>query len=73
MNHSVRRSTYVPFRRFYGCVVRQIMQRLSIAIHGTLGSFLRDVLWDDNVDVVACLLVPRAWARGVFLSSLLFL
>jgi hypothetical protein len=42
MQHFVRRSTYVPFRRFLGDVRREIMQRLSAALHGTLGSYLRD-------------------------------
>jgi hypothetical protein len=39
MQHFVRRrSTYVPFRRFWGDVRREFMQRLSPALHGTLGS-----------------------------------
>jgi hypothetical protein len=42
MHHFVRRSTYVPFRRFGGDVRRKFMQRLSPALHGTLGSYLRD-------------------------------
>jgi hypothetical protein len=42
MLHFVRRSTSLPFRRFLGDVRREIMQRLSAALHGTLGSYLRD-------------------------------
>jgi hypothetical protein len=52
--------TSVPFRRFWGDVRREFMQRLSAALHGTLGSYLRDALHEGSVDVVACLLVPRA-------------
>jgi hypothetical protein len=33
----VRRSTYVPFRRFWGDVRREFMQRLFAALHGTMG------------------------------------
>jgi hypothetical protein len=44
MQHFVRRSTSVPFRRFWGDVRREFMQRLSAALHGTLGSYLRDAL-----------------------------
>jgi hypothetical protein len=40
MQHFVRRSTFVPFRRFWGDVRREFMQRLSAALHGTLGSYL---------------------------------
>jgi hypothetical protein len=42
MQHFVRRSTYVPFRRFLGDVRREFMQHLSTSLHGTLGSYLRD-------------------------------
>jgi hypothetical protein len=35
------------------------MQRLYVALHGTLGSYLRDASQDGNADVVACLPVPR--------------
>jgi hypothetical protein len=37
MQHFVRRSTYVPFRRFWGDVRPEFMQRLS-----ALGSYLCD-------------------------------
>jgi hypothetical protein len=55
-----------PFAGFLGDVRREFMQRLCIALHGTLGSFLRDALQEGSADVVACLRVPRAWACGVF-------
>jgi hypothetical protein len=42
IQHFVRRTTYVPFRRFLGDVRREFMQRLFAALHGTLGSYLRD-------------------------------
>jgi hypothetical protein len=31
------------------------MQRLSTALHGTLGSYLRDALQKGSADAVACL------------------
>jgi hypothetical protein len=36
------------------------MQRLYAALHGTLGSYLREPFKEGSVDVVACLPVPRA-------------
>jgi hypothetical protein len=45
------------------------MQRLFAALHGTLGSYLRDALHDGSANVVARLSIPRA---QVFSSSLLF-
>jgi hypothetical protein len=42
MQHFVRRSTSIPFRRFLGDVRRELMQRLFATLHGTLGSYLRD-------------------------------
>jgi hypothetical protein len=61
MQHFVRRTTYVHFRRFGGDVGRYFMQRLYVALHGTMGSYLRDALQEGNADVVACLrVVPRA-------------
>jgi hypothetical protein len=33
MQHFVRQSTFVPFRRFWGDVRREFMQRLSAALH----------------------------------------
>jgi hypothetical protein len=61
MQHFVRRSTYVPFRRFLGNVQREFMQRLSAALHGTLGSYLRDAFQEgSSAGAVACLPVPRA-------------
>jgi hypothetical protein len=38
MKEFVRRSTYVPFRRFLGDVRREFMQPLYVIFHGTLGS-----------------------------------
>jgi hypothetical protein len=60
MQHFVRRSTYVPFRRVLGDVRRGFMQRISIAFHGTLTFYLRDALHAGSVGSVACLHVPRA-------------
>jgi hypothetical protein len=60
MQHFVRRTTYVPFRRFLGDVRREFMQRLCATLHGTLGSYLRDALDEVCANVVACLSVPRA-------------
>jgi hypothetical protein len=60
MQHIVRRSTSVTFRRFWGDVRREFMQHLSAALHGTLGSYFRDAFKEDSVDAVACLHVPRA-------------
>jgi hypothetical protein len=68
MRHFVRRSTFVSFRRFLGDVRREfVMQCLFAALHGTLGSYLRDALQEGNANVVACLHVPRAWAFPSFL------
>jgi hypothetical protein len=55
MQHFVRRATFVPFRRILGDVRREFMQRLSAALHGTLGSYLRDAFREGSVDAVACL------------------
>jgi hypothetical protein len=60
MQYFVRRSTFVPFRRFIGDARREFMQRLFTALHGTLGSYLRDALQEGKVDVVACYHVSRA-------------
>jgi hypothetical protein len=61
MQHFVRRTTYyVPFRRILGDVRLEFMQRLSAALHGTLGSYLRDAFQEDNANFVACHHVPRA-------------
>jgi hypothetical protein len=48
------------FRRFLGDVRQELMQRLSAALHGTLGSYLRDALQEGGVDAEACLPVSRA-------------
>jgi hypothetical protein len=60
MQHFVRRSTSVPFRRFGGDVRREFMQGLSPALHGTMGFYLRDAFQEGSADAVACLPVPRA-------------
>jgi hypothetical protein len=60
MQHFVRGTTYVPFRHFFGDVRSEFMQRLSTALHGTLGSYLRDAFQEGSVDAVTCLHVPRA-------------
>jgi hypothetical protein len=59
MHHLVRRYTYVPFRRCLGDVRREFMQRIFIALHGTLGSYLRHALQEGNADAVAFLPIPR--------------
>jgi hypothetical protein len=67
MHHFVRRTTSIPFRRrLLGDVRREFMQRLSAALHGTLGSYLRDALQEGSADAAACLPVPRA-KLGFFL------
>jgi hypothetical protein len=70
MQHFVRhRFAFVPFRRFLGDVLREFMQRLFSALHGTLGSYLPDALQEGSADdAVACLPIPRAYACGVFPS-----
>jgi hypothetical protein len=60
MQHFVRRSTSLPFRRLLGDLRREFMQRLFAALHGTLGSYLRDAFHEGSAGAVACLLVPRA-------------
>jgi hypothetical protein len=69
MQHFVRRTTSFPFRRFWGDVRREFMQRLSAALHGTLGSYLRDALHEGSADAVACLPVPRATQHFVRLTN----
>jgi hypothetical protein len=46
------------------------MKRLSVGLHGTLGSCRRDALWEGGAAVVAFLLAPRAYAfvRAFFSS-----
>jgi hypothetical protein len=66
LQHFVRRNTYGPFRRFGGDVRREFMQRLSAALHGTLGSDLRDAFQEGSADAVACLPVPRVRFFSLF-------
>jgi hypothetical protein len=58
MQHFVR-LLYVPFRRFLGDVRQDFLQRLNVALHGTLDFALRDALHECNVDAMACLHIPR--------------
>jgi hypothetical protein len=67
MQHFVRRSPFVPFQHFLGDVHREFMQRLSAALHRTLGSCFRNALQEGSADVVVCLHVPRAWMLSSFL------
>jgi hypothetical protein len=60
MQDYVRRSTSFPFRRFWGDVRREFMQRFSAALHGNLDSYLRDAFQEGGADAVACLPFPRA-------------
>jgi hypothetical protein len=53
-------------------VRREFLQRLSAALHGTLGSYLRDALHEGSADAVACLIAPRAHACGIFPSLFIF-
>jgi hypothetical protein len=68
MQHVVRRSTFIPFRRFLWGVRREFMQGLFAALHGTLGSHLRDASHEATAGAVACLNVPRAKGCGGFSS-----
>jgi hypothetical protein len=43
-------------------VRREFMQRLSMVLHGTLGSYPRDALQEGVAAAVACLSAPRAKA-----------
>jgi hypothetical protein len=54
------------FDGFWGNVRREFMPRLFAALHGTLGSYLRDALQAGSVVAVACLFVPRAKTCGFF-------
>jgi hypothetical protein len=60
MKEFVRRSTYVPFRRFLGDVRREFMHSLSVVLHSMLVSYLRDALHEGVAIVVTCLLARRA-------------
>jgi hypothetical protein len=69
MQYFFYRTTSFPFRRFWGDVRREFMQRIVVDLHGTLGSYLRDALQEGSADAVACLRVAR---DKVFSSFLLF-
>jgi hypothetical protein len=61
IQHFVRRTTSIPFWRFWEDVRREFMQCLYyVALHGTLGSYLRDAFQKGGADALARLLVPRA-------------
>jgi hypothetical protein len=51
----------------FGDMRREFMQRLSAALHGTLGSYLRDALQEVGTDAVTRPLVPRAHVFFLFL------
>jgi hypothetical protein len=70
MQHFVRRSTFVPFRRFLGDVRRELMQRLYDALHGTLGSYFRDALQEGSADAVG-FFPPGSFLLGGFHCLLL--
>jgi hypothetical protein len=71
MKEFVRQSTYIPFHRFLGDLRREFMQILSVVLHGTLGSYLRDALQGGCAVVVACCLhAPR---DSTFCAYFLFL
>jgi hypothetical protein len=76
MKAFVRRSAFVPFRRFLGDVHRElIMQHLYVVLRSTVGSYVRDASQENSYDAVACLLTPRAFMRVGFnsLSDAFFL
>jgi hypothetical protein len=50
---NISRTSYVLFWRFGGDVRREFMQRLCAALHGTMGSYLRDALQEGSADAVA--------------------
>jgi hypothetical protein len=60
MQHFVRRSANVPFRRFLGDVRRELLQSVSASLNGTLGCYLRDALHESSADAKTCLHV--LWA-----------
>jgi hypothetical protein len=53
------------------CVVSSCNAFLSVVLHGTMGSYLRDALHEAGAATVACLPSPRAQASvPVFFISL---
>jgi hypothetical protein len=56
---------------FGGDVRREFTQRLSLALNGTLGSYLRDALQEGSAYDVTRLHVPQAYVCEVFPSFLL--
>jgi hypothetical protein len=57
MKEFVRCSTSIPFRWLLSDVCHEFMQRLSMVLCDTLGSYLRDTLHEGRV--ITCLRVPR--------------
>jgi hypothetical protein len=75
MQHFVRRTTYVPFRRFWGDVRREFMQRLSAALHGTLSAFCHSFCCSSWVPISTTLCgraVLMLWYAFLFLGLRLF-
>jgi hypothetical protein len=59
MQHFVRPTTYVPFRRFGGMCDGNSCN-IFLLLFMVLGFYLRDALHEGCADAVACLHVPRA-------------
>jgi hypothetical protein len=68
----VGRSPSFPLNRFLGDVRREFMQHLYVALHGSIGFYLRDVFHECGRTAVACLPAPRAYARVPLVFSLHF-
>jgi hypothetical protein len=60
LQNFARRYTFGRFRRFLRDVRREFMQRLYVAVHSTLGSYLRDALQEGSADAVGFFDVPHA-------------
>jgi hypothetical protein len=52
MQRFVRRADFVPFRCFWEDVRREFMQCLCAALHGTLGSYLREALQEGSDELM---------------------
>jgi hypothetical protein len=71
MKEFVRRS-YVPFRRFLGDVRREFMQRLSMALLGTLSPYLRGAGSLSSWLLLRASLLRGLWLMCLFLFFSLF-
>jgi hypothetical protein len=69
MQHFVHRSAFVSFLRFLEDVRQEFMQRLFAALHGTLGSYLRDALHEGGASALACYLFLGPRQVGFFLLT----